>query len=215
MKEPSYAILGLGRFGRKLTTLLASTGAEIIIADQDNDIINQFAEYAAYAVCLDLSNTAALQEIGLEHTDIAVVDVSHHLEAAIMAIMVARELGVERIVATASTDRFGEILKKVGADEVVIPEDEAAIRMAKRLISEDFMEYYDMGSNFCIIKIPPKKNWIGKSLKKLRLPEKEHVKIVAIEENGAISMDISSETILKESSALILALRKGDIFNFV
>ena len=86
MKDPSYAILGMGRFGRKLTTMLRATGAQILIADKDQDIINHYAEHATYAVCLDLTNANALEDIGLDHIDIAVVDLSSNLEPAIMAI---------------------------------------------------------------------------------------------------------------------------------
>ena len=215
MKEPSYAILGLGRFGRKMATVLETTGAQILIADQDQDMINRYARHATNAVCLDLSNASLLEDIGLEHIDIAVVDLSHHLVPAIMCITVARELGVKKIIATAGTNRSGDILKRVGAHEIVIPEDEAAIRMARRLISEDFMEYYDLGGNLCIIKIRPRKDWIGRSIRKLHLPAKERITIVAIEENGKTSMDFTPDTILQKKSSIIIALRKEDIYTYI
>lgn len=215
MKEPSYAILGLGRFGRKMTTVLASTGAQILIADQDKDTINRFASYATSAVCLDLSNANLLEDIGLEHIDIAVVDLSHHLEPAIMSITVAREMGIKKIIATAETNRAGKIFQRVGATEIVIPADEAAIRMARRLISEDFMEFYDLGGNLCIIKIHPKDAWVGKTIKNLRLPAKERVTIVAIEENGKMSMNYTPNTVIQRDSAITIALRKEDIYTYV
>lgn len=215
MYEPSYAILGMGRFNRKLTTMLAATGAEILIADQDVEVINRYAEYATHAVSLDLSNPTAILEIGLEHIDIAVIDISHHMEPSIMAIMMAKEQGVKKVIATASTRRYGEILKRIGADEIIIPEDEAAVRMAKRLISNEFMEFHDLGGSLCIIKIHPKEEWIGNSIKKLRLRQKERVNIIAIEEDGVMKMDFTPDTIIKRDSSLALALRKQDIYNFV
>lgn len=215
MNEPTYAILGMGRFNRKLTTMLAATGSEILIADQKKEVINRYAEYATHAVCVDLSNANALQEIGLEHIDIAVIDISHHMEPSILSIMVARELGVKRIIATASTRRFGEVLKKIGADEIIIPEDDAAVRLAKRLISEDFMEFYDLGGNLCVIKTHPKDKWVGKSLKSLRLRERERMNIVAIEKNGAMSMDFSPDTVLEKDSVIALAMKKQYLYDFV
>lgn len=163
MKETSYAILGMGRFGRKLTTMLDATGAEILIADCNSDIINRYADHATTAVCLDLSNANALYDIGLEHINVAVIDLGTNLEPAVMCIMIAKELGVKHIIATANTTRFGEVLKKLGANEIIIPEDDAAVRMARRLISKDFLEYYDLGGNLCVIKAHPKKEWTKKA----------------------------------------------------
>ena len=215
MKEPSYAILGMGRFGRKLTTMLRSTGAQILIADKDEAIINRYAVYATYAVCIDLTNVNAIEDIGLDHIDIAVIDLSSNLEPAILTITIARELGVNKIIATANTDRSGEILKRVGADEVIIPEDEAAMRLAKRLISDDYIEFHDLGGELCIIKIHPKKEWVGRSLNTLRLPARENVTVIAIEENGKMHMDFTPDTIIKEDSSIAIALRKNDIYSFV
>lgn len=215
MKETSYAVLGMGRFGRKLTTMLDATGAEILIADCNSDIINRYADHATTAVCLDLSNANSLYDIGLEHTDVAVIDLGTNLEPAVICIMIAKELGVKHIIATANTNRFGEILKKIGADEIIIPEDDAAVRMARRLISRDFLEYYDLGGNLCVIKAYPKKEWTKKSLEKLRLPESEHIRIIAIEKNGEMKMDFTPDLVLEEDMPIAIAIRKSDIYDFV
>lgn len=215
MKEPSYAILGMGRYGRKLAVTLAGTGSEILIADPDSDIINHYASRVTHAVCLDLSNPNALADIGLNNIDVAIVDLSQQLEAAIMCTMVAREQGVRKIIATASTDRFSDILNRIGADEVVIPDDEAAVRMARRLISEDFMEYYDLGGELCVIKTHPKKSWTKKSLQKLRLFETEQVRIIAIERDGIMEMQFPPGTILSEDDTIALAIHKSGIYDFI
>ncbi|MDO4803335.1 MAG: TrkA family potassium uptake protein [Lachnospiraceae bacterium] len=215
MKEPSYAIIGMNRFGRKLTSLLAATGSQILIVDQDSDIINRYADYATYAVCLDPSNPHALQEIGLEHIDIAVVDLENNLEAAIMSVMAAGEMGVKRIIATATTNRTAEILRRIGAEEVIIPQDESAVRLAKRLISEGFLEYYDLGGNLCVIKIHPKKEWVGKKIRELRLKEKYRVAVVALETNGEMKNEFTSDTVIREDSMMALSLKKSQIYDFV
>lgn len=216
MKESSYAILGLGRYGRRLMTLLASTGAEILIADDDSEVVNMYADKVTRAVSLDLSNPAAIEKIGLENVDITIVDLSKRLEASIMCIMVARESGVKEIIATASADRFKETMLKVGADEVVIPEDEAAVRIARRLISEDFMEYYDIGGGLCVIKAHPKKEWTGRSLMLLDLPRKENVRIIAVEqEDGSMEMSIDPSMVLQEDSVVAIVIPKSRIYDLI
>lgn len=215
MKESSYAILGMGRYGRKIASTIVNTGADVLIADINPDIIDQYADKYTYAVSLDLSNPRALSDIGLDHIDIVIIDLNHNMEAALMCIMVAKENGVKKVISTAKTNRTAEIMKRVGADEVIIPEDEAAIRMAKRLISEDFMEMHDLGGDLCVIKVSPKKEWVGKSLRKLRLGEQEHITVVAIEKDGKMSTDFDGDTVIFEDNMLALALQKSKIYDFV
>ena len=100
MKETSYAVLGMGRYGSKLALTLAGTGAEILIADRNSQIVNEYADSVTRAVSLDLGNPVALQEIGLDLTDIVIIDLSEDLEDTIMCTMIAREKGVKTIIAT-------------------------------------------------------------------------------------------------------------------
>lgn len=214
MKEQAYAILGMGRYGCKMAQTLAGTGAQVLIADSDQDIINQYADKATYAVSLDMANPAALQGIGLERIDVAIVDLSDHLEESIVSIMVAKEQGVKRVIATARSDRFREVMLRVGADEVVIPEDSAAAQMARLLILDDFMTYFDIGGDLCVLKAQPKREWTKKSLRKLQLRE-EQINIIAIDRNGQMDINISPETVLPEGCPVVLTIPKSRIYDLI
>ena len=215
MKENSFAILGLGRFGRKVALPLTAAGAEILIADGNEKKINEYGNRFTHAVSLDFRDVNALRKIGLDHIEVAIVDLSHNTDAAVMTILVAKELGVKRVIATASTSHMAEILRRVGADEVVIPEDDAARQVAKRLISEEFMQYYDLGGDMCAIKIHPPKKWIGKSIRELDLHNKEKLNIICFEKDGKSIADFSPDYIIDEEDIIVLAGHKTIIFNFV
>lgn len=216
MRESTYAILGMGRYGRKIVTTVAATGAEILIADEDSNVINEYANIVTRAVSLDMANPQALGRIGLENIDIAIVDMKNNLEASIMCTMVAKESGVKNVIATAGTDRFKETLIRVGADEVLIPEDEAAVRMARRLISVDFMEYFDIGGGLCVIKTSPKKEWTKRDLGHLKLPQTENVRIIAVErEDGTMDTDVHADTILDENALVAISIPKAQIYDLV
>ena len=214
MKEQAYAILGMGRYGCKMAQMLAGTGAQVLIADSDQDIINQYADKTTYAATLDMANPAALQGIGLERIDVAIVDLSDHLEESIVSIMVAKEQGVKRVIATARSDRFREVMLRVGADEVVIPEDAAAAQMARLLILDDFMTYFDIGGDLCVLKAQPKREWTKKSLRKLQLRE-EQINIIAIDRNGQMDINISPETVLPEGCPVVLTIPKSRIYDLI
>ena len=214
-EEKSYAVLGMGRYGRKIAETIAKTGVDVLVADSDYDLINEYSSIFTYAVSLDLNNEKALRDLGLNQIDIAIVDMKNNLEATIMCIMIAKEEGVSKVIATAGTEMAEQILKKVGADEVVIPEHDAAFRMAKNLISEDFIEYFDLGNNLCVVKVRPRNEWIGKSLRQLKLPERYDFKVVGIENEDGIQTEFSKDDIIIKDKIMVLIIKKESIYDFV
>ncbi|GEM_PF-1469118 len=214
-RELKYAFLGLNRYGLRLAHLIGATGAEILIADGDQDIINRYADEFTSAVCLDLSNSMALEKIELNKIDVAIVDSYDNLEAAIVSIMVAKEQGVGKVISTARSDRYRDVMLRVGADEVVIPEDLAAAQMAKLLISADFMTYYDIGGSLCILKVEPKREWINKSLKQLDLKKTEGINVIAFDRDGKMDVDVHADTIIPSDCLLVIALPKALMYEFI
>ncbi len=215
MKEKTYAIIGLGSYGKKLADTLSKSGESIVIADSDSNLINSIAKSFAYAVCLDLGNEEAISEIGLHNVDVAVIDLASNLEQAILCVMVAKEQGVKNVIATAKNKRCRDILKRMGANEVIIPEEEAALRMARTLISEDFLEYIDIGNNLCAIKVHPMREWIGKTVTQLSLRTTYKITIIAIEINGELKTDFDSDFVFKEDNVIILAINKERVMDFI
>ena len=123
-KNKAIAILGMGRFGQFLADELCANGADVLIADNDERIINQYASKVSEAVIVNLMDPEATKNIGLSDVDIAIISMGSSLEASIMCVSVAKEQGVPRIIAKAASERMGEILKLVGADEIIYPEKE-------------------------------------------------------------------------------------------
>ncbi|MCR5797940.1 MAG: TrkA family potassium uptake protein [Eubacterium sp.] len=215
MKEKTYAILGLGGYGMKLAEAVRKTGAETIVADSDSVIIEKNAHRFTYAVSLDMRNIDALSEIGLENADIAVVDRVGNLEESIMCVIAAKNAGISSIIATAPNSTTKDILIKMGATEVVIPEEEAALRMARTLISEDFMEYIDIGEGLCVIRIFPLKPWIGKRIKDLQLRKTYNANIIAIMGEEGMTCRFQTDTVLTKDTAMYISINKKDVMNFV
>ncbi|MGX8699377.1 MAG: potassium channel family protein, partial [bacterium] len=178
--KKSFAVLGMGTFGKYLTEVLYDAGADVLIADNDVETISQYADKSTYAMTCDLSDPEAIKGLGLEHIDVVVVAMPLSLEPSIMCTMVAKELGVRRVIARSSTPRMAEVLRKVGADEVINIEEDAAFRTAKRLLSDDFLDYFDLGDTLCLIDMRPRADWIGKNLRELRLRERYDINVVAI-----------------------------------
>ena len=207
--KKSIAVLGLGRFGQFLTAELSKNGADVLIADDDEETVRKFANQVSCAIKADLNDPEVIRGLGLSGVDTVVVAMGSSLDASIMCVMVAKELGVPYVIAKAASLRMGEILRRVGADEIIYPEKESAELTARRLLSSDFLEFFDLGSELCVFSMKPKKDWIGKSLRELRLRDRFQLNIMAIRENGVTSATMDPDQPLT-ADAELFAVAKRD-----
>ena len=119
----SIAVLGLGRFGKKLALSLYDMGEEVMAIDKNAELVEAVSGGVTYAVEADVSNADALKGVNIGDMDTVVVAMGSDLTASIMAVMVSKEQGVPHVIAKAADERMGEILKKVGADKIIFPEE--------------------------------------------------------------------------------------------
>ena len=206
----SFAILGMGRYGQELAKSLYDNGADVLIADDDSELINQLAPNATYAVCTDLAEPDNLADLGLSNMDVVVVCMSRHVESSVMCAMYAREAGVPLVVAKASSERMGKLLKKVGADKITYVEEEAARRAANHLVSDNLLEYFDLSDNLCMIDMKPKAEWIGKNVKELKLRDKFGINIVAVKK-GTSSFPVDPDAPIEDDIELLIAINKNNV----
>ena len=193
-------------------SITRASGADVLIADNDERIINQFAGQVSDAVIVDLLDPEAIKTIGLNEMDLVVVSMGSSLEASIMCISVAKELGVPRIIAKAASDRMGKILKLVGADEIIYSEKESARQTARRILSPNILDYFILDDTLSVISMRPEAEWIGKSLNELRLRARYHMNVAAIrDKNGKTHANIDPTAPLTEDMELIVIAESSPV----
>ena len=200
--KKSIAVLGMGRFGQFLTAELSRNGADVLIADGDEETIRRFANRVSCAIRADLNDPEVIRGLGLAGVDTAVVSMGSSLDASIMCVMVAKELGVPYVIAKAASLRMGEILRRVGADEIIYPEKESAELTARRLLSSDFLEFFELGSELCVFSMKPKKEWVGKTLRELNLRGRLKLNVIAMREDGHTSATMDPDRPLQADAEL-------------
>ena len=114
----------------------------------------------------------------------------------------AKELGVPYVIAKAASLRMGEILRRVGADEIIYPEKESAEMTARRLLSSDFLEFFDLGSELSVFSMKPKKEWVGKTLRELDLRGRLKLNVIAMREGGHTSATMDPDRPLSSDAEL-------------
>lgn len=175
-----YAVIGLGRFGYRLAVLLSRAGAEVVAVDGDRSRVEDIRDSVALAVCLDATDEQALRTQGLDKVDVAVVGIGTEFESAVLTTVILKQLGIRTVVSRASNPTRGEILKRVGADLLVNPEQEAAKRWAHRLLGPDVIEQIELAEGHSLVQVPVPQPWVGSSLAELDIRRKFQVNVVAI-----------------------------------
>ncbi len=175
-----FAVIGLGGFGARLARALAAAGAEVIAVDRNQDLVEDIRDHVTLAVALDASDEHALRAQAIDKVDVAVVGIGTAFEDAALATSTLKRLGVPRVISRASSSTRGEILLRIGADQVVNAERETADRWCRRLVMPQVMESIDLGHAHSLVQIRAPESWAGKTLEQLNLRKKHKVNLVAI-----------------------------------
>jgi len=175
-----FAVIGLGRFGRRLATTLAAAGVEVIAIDLKRDIVEDVRDQVTLAIALDATDEQALKLQGVDQVDCAVVGMGHSFESTALTTVILKGLRIKRVIARAANDMQARILSRIGADGVVNPEDESADRWSHRLLTPFIIDHVELGAGYALVQMPTPEPWRGKRLASLNLRSKHNVTIVAI-----------------------------------
>ena len=202
--KKTYAVFGLGRYGTAVAKELVENGMEVIAIDSEQKIVNDAAAYLPVCKCADVTDAEVISRLGIGNIDTVIVCMASNLEASVMAVTLCKEAGVKTVVAKCANEMQQKILLRVGADQVVFPENESGIRLAKNLLSSGFIDMISLSKDVSIVEIDVKKEWCGKNLIELNLRKKYGFNIVAIKKGENINANITPEQVLDAQTTLIV-----------
>ncbi len=211
MENKSFAVLGLGKFGRSTVEELVRAGAEVMAVDNDEEKVKKISVIAAYAMQADVRDSEAMQELGLSNMDGVIVAMTGSLDASIMATIMAKEEGVPYVLAKAQDEVHERILKRVGADKGIIPERESAARVARNMISGNFLDFIELSERVRMVELSVKPEWMGYSLCELDLRKKYSLNVMAIRSEGELVTNIDPEEKLTADMTLLVTIDKKDL----
>lgn len=184
----------MGRFGRRLAQALAANGAEVIAVDRNPKLVEAVRDEVTVAVRLDSTDAEALRAQGIAEVDLAIVGIGEQFEAAALTVAVLRELGVPRIYARAESDIQGQILSRIGAHEIVNPEQESALRWAHRLMLPNLRQYIELGENHAMVYTIAPASFCHKTPAELALRRKHGLNLVAIKRRAQVTPEADART---------------------
>ncbi|MCD8223109.1 MAG: TrkA family potassium uptake protein [Clostridiales bacterium] len=209
-EKDTYGIIGLGRFGRALAMDLASSGADLLVLDKEEEKVRELRDYTENAYVVKNLDKKTLAETGIQNCDVAVVCIGEHMDTSILTTLHLVSLGIPRVIAKAASSEHGEILEKLGA-EVVYPERDMAIRLARRLETSSVLDYIQLSEKLNISKLMVPARLVGKTVLGANLRGEFGLNIIAIENTGELTDSVRPEYVFRKEDIMFLSGSKSGL----
>ncbi len=208
-----FAVVGLGRFGNYVARHLRGSGCEVLGIESDRAVAEMLTDSLTSVVIADATDKKTLAKLELDQMDAVVVSLGEEISTSTLCVLHLKDLGVKRIVAKVSTEDHARVLTRLGADEVVFPERDSALRIADSLTWSNVVDYVPLSSGYSITEVAPPKDAVGKSLAESKLRNKYGVQIIAIHrvipEEQMIFAPPPDYVITEDDALLVLGRREN------
>jgi trk system potassium uptake protein TrkA len=208
-----FIVIGLGNFGFHVAKTLFEDGHEVLAIDRNRERIARIQDYVSEAIVLDAIHKESLVGLGITEAAGVVVSMGEDISNSILTTLYLKELGAKKIIAKCQDEDHARILEKLGADEIIFPEKAMGQKVAKGLSRGNILDFIPLSEDYTIIEVAPPKDFLGKSLKELKLKTLYQVYIIAVNQliPPAFILSPPGEFVVKDSDGLVLLGREKDI----
>lgn len=214
--KKSFIVIGLGRFGSSVARALSNMNCDILVMDISEECVTDLARDIEHCVIADSTKIATLKELGVASIDHAVVAIGNDLEASILTTMNLKTLGVKNITVRSDSLGYHEIFERLGATEVIVPEESSAISLANQIASDAILDYYSIDSDFAIVQIQVGPKFRAQTLIELNLRNKFDVNIVGIIHEDKFYIPRGTDSLMPSDIMVLVGtkqkIRKVDAF---
>lgn len=207
----SFLVIGLGRFGMALALRLREQGYEVLGVDCRDEKTQAAAEFLTQAVAGDARDPEVLRAVGARNFDCAVVAFSADVGDSALITLNLKELGVARVVSKASSAVHRKVLEKIGADQVVFPEQEMALRLAHSLSNGDILNFIELSDEYSMVERKVPQSWAGHSIVELNIRAKYRLTVIAVRRDGGMTISPGRDFVFQNKDCMVVLGRNEDI----
>lgn len=213
MSTKRFAVIGSGSFGYYVAKALYEKKNEVIAIDRSKERIQAIEPHCTSAIVQDATDFEALKGLGLDEMDAVIVSTGANIKPSILICFHLGRLEIEHIIIKAEDDDHGEILKQLGATEIIRPGMDMAHRLALRLTSPNILDFLPLEAEYTIAQVDAPPSFIGKSLIELNLRKRYKVNIIAVKEQAPerFVMVPSADFAIKESDIMVILGKESDL----
>lgn len=211
----SILIIGMSTFGQHLLTELYKRNCSVMIADINEKLVTEMMPYSVSAKIADCTSEDVLRSFGVDEFDCCFVCLGGHFTEALEVSSLLKDLGAKKVISEVNRFIEKKFLLRNGADEVIYPEEDIAVRVAETESNDSVFDMFDLSDGYCIYETVVPSAWIGKSLKELRVREKYNINIIATKKNGHIIPVLTADDKFSSDEHLLVMCHEEEIKKFV
>ena len=212
MNKNTFAVFGLGAFGKRLALELAKAGNNVVAVDIDPERVNEIRDKVTDAIIADVSNQEVIRELDIRKFDAVILGMSSHFEDLVLALTLLRQEGAKRVLAKAGNAIQERILYRLGADEVIQPEQDVAERLSRRLTLDNITDYFSF-KGFAIVEVNVPASIAGKTLRELALRNRYDITVLLVSKPGSAPSTIQDpDAVLERGDQLTVFGNQKAIF---
>lgn len=200
-----FIVVGGGRFGESAAKALTESGQEVMVVDIDEDVIQQISGEVESTAILDVTDEQAMNSIGLNNFDVAIIAIGGELRASIMATLIAKEAGIPLVISRAKDSLQANVLKKIGADRVVFPESDMGVKIAKALTFDNVVDFMQLDETHSVFEVTVPKLWVGSNLIDLMVRKKYNINVVGVKRGETFQVPPSPSQNFEDGDIIVIA----------
>ena len=208
-----YAVIGLGKFGFHVAKALYEDGHEVVAIDANKNRVQAVMPFCTESILMDAMDKERLKALNLEDMDGVIVSTGTQISGSILICLFLQEIGVKNILAKAADEDHAKVLQKVGANQIIHPEKEIALRVARGLSTPNVIDFIPLAGGHTLVQVDPPREFVGKTLKELNLRAKYNVHVIAVKELVPENFVLAppADFLIKDSDILVMLGRIEEI----
>ena len=211
----SILLIGLGRFGATMAMKLHELKHEVMAIDISEERINAILPYVTSAQIGDCTNEQYMSSIGVRNFDLCIVAIGDNFQSSLETTALLKDLGAKFVLSRANRDIHAKFLLRNGADQVVYPEKEMAIRSAFRYSTDNIFDYIELTPDHSIYEVPVPSSWIEKSIVQINVRNKYHISILAVKLGKELRTLPGADYVFMGNETLVILGANTDIKKFL
>ena len=214
MHKKEFAVIGLGRFGAAAAITLQESGHHVLGIDDRDEIVQSLSSTLTHVAALDATDEEALKSINIRAFETVVVAIGTNFESNLLITVALQNLGIKNIISKAINHRQQEILQKIGATRVVLPEWDAGRRLAKELVAPTVLEQFEIGSDYTIAETMVPRVIANQPLIQSNVRAIYNVSILLVKRGDNVTTSPPGTFILLPGDLIVVIGRNADVEKF-
>ncbi|MCL2053308.1 MAG: TrkA family potassium uptake protein [Oscillospiraceae bacterium] len=210
-RAKSILVIGIGRFGKHIAMNLLRLGNDVMVVDKDEEIIQRISSVFEDVIVGDCTNEDVLRALGISNFDMCFVTIGKNFESSLIITSRLKNLGAKYIVTKAGRDIQTDILKKIGADEVIYPERVLAEKLAVKYNASNIFDYIELTPEFSIYEVAVPADWVGNSIEKIHIRKKYSLNVIAVRAESSLIAMPGADYEFQEGDVIIVIGRQTDV----